>query len=102
MQGDAASLDEQLIAAHRLEVRLEMQLGRYDAAVARLRILVVEHPLVETFLVDLVESLYRAGRRSEAITTYHVYRSRIRDELGVEPAPQTQQLYLDIIADGPI
>lgn len=85
-------------AAERLKIELRMQLGLYETAVAELRILVAEYPLVESFHVDLVESLYRVGRRSDAIAAYHAFRIRLQDELGVEPVRRAQALYMQVIS----
>jgi DNA-binding SARP family transcriptional activator len=59
---------------------------------------VAEYPFVESFQVDLVESLYRSGRRCDAIGAYHDFRTHMQDELGVDPSPGAQQLYLEMIS----
>lgn len=98
LQGDGALVDEELMAAHQLKVRLEMRLGRHGAAIAHLRPLVVAYPFAESFQVDLIESLHRVGRRRDAISAYHQLRARMQDELGIDPPPAAKRLYSEIIS----
>ncbi len=49
---------------------------------------------------QLIRVLARSGRRSEAMETYRDLRTRLVDELGVEPSHELQQLYLALLSDG--
>jgi SARP family transcriptional regulator, regulator of embCAB operon len=98
LQGDGAHVDDELMAAHQLKIHLEMRLGRYGAVIAHLRPLIVAYPFVESFQISLMESLYRVGRRRDAIRAYHQLRSRIQDELGVDPSQDAKNLYSEIIS----
>jgi len=98
-------------ATHLAELRLQTinmkiealrQLGRYQAIVPELRSLVVAHPLNEFLYCQLIEALYRSGRRAEALQTYHQLRTTLDLELGVEPAPEVQRLHLEVLNCGQV
>ncbi|WP_405783712.1 BTAD domain-containing putative transcriptional regulator [Streptomyces sp. NBC_00859] len=40
-----------------------------------------------------------AGNRADALRVYHQLRELLSDELGIEPAPRTQCLYLDLLRE---
>ena len=42
-----------------------------------------------------------AGEPARALAAYAVLRERLAEELGADPAPQTQQLHLAILRDQP-
>ncbi|MEU4252272.1 BTAD domain-containing putative transcriptional regulator [Amycolatopsis sp. NPDC026612] len=62
---------------------------------------VADHPLRESLVVLAMTALYRAGRQSDAIDAYTALRTRLRDELGVEPACSARELYERILRQDP-
>ncbi|HLB12264.1 MAG TPA: BTAD domain-containing putative transcriptional regulator, partial [Dehalococcoidia bacterium] len=48
---------------------------------------------------ELMRCLWRAGRRDEALRQYQECRQVLDRELGVEPLPETEQLYRDILQE---
>ncbi|GAA4069153.1 ATP-binding protein [Nonomuraea soli] len=67
--------------------------GRPDAALVRLaRVLAALDPLDEEAGRLLMSALAGTGNRAAALTTYEALRRRLREELGVAPAPQTVAL----------
>jgi DNA-binding SARP family transcriptional activator len=70
----------------------ELALGHHAALVPELETLVVEHPLRERFWAQLMTALYRSGRQADALEVYRRVRSRLVDELGIEPSPTLQRL----------
>ena len=46
-------------------------------------------------------ALYRDGRQAEALETYRAARSRLVDEVGLEPGPELQELERQILAQDP-
>jgi len=89
---EAARLDELRLRAVELLNDVELALGRHDAVVPRLEILVAEHPFRERFREQQMLALYRAGRQKEALEAYRAARRVLVGELGVEPGPALQEL----------
>ncbi|OKI81560.1 AfsR/SARP family transcriptional regulator [Micromonospora sp. CB01531] len=80
---------------------LELRLGRHQEIVPTLTELVAEHPLRETFWRHLVVALHGAGRRGEAIATYHQVRRLLREELGLDPGRELVAAYRDLLEEEP-
>ncbi|PWJ03809.1 transcriptional regulator [Streptomyces sp. NWU49] len=78
-------LDEALLSAREDRIEAELALGRHDAAVPQLMRLVMENPLRERLLGQLMTALHRCGRQAEALAVYERGRLMLRDELGVDP-----------------
>jgi DNA-binding SARP family transcriptional activator len=53
---------------------------------------VASEPLRESAHRCLIAAYLAEGNRGEAIRQYHLYRDLLRDELGVEPSPQMEDL----------
>ncbi|HYJ75447.1 MAG TPA: BTAD domain-containing putative transcriptional regulator, partial [Kineosporiaceae bacterium] len=92
IEAESARLEELRIGA--LEDRLELllDLGRHAEAVADLERLATLHPLRERLHRLLMVALYRAGRQADALTLYHRLRTRLADELGIDPSPELRAL----------
>lgn len=77
-----------------LEDRFEAGLlvGRHTELAAELEAFVREHPLRERARAQLMISLYRGGRQSEALHTYRDVRLLLAEELGLDPGPELQRL----------
>ena len=69
--------------------------------VPELEALVAEHPLRERLRAQLMLGLYRAGRQPEALEVYVDARSRLVDELGVEPSKALRELHQAILRQDP-
>jgi DNA-binding SARP family transcriptional activator len=63
------------------------------AAVRSSRRLVALEPYRETGYRVLMEALERQGNTAEALLVYESLRTRLRDDLGAAPSPETQELY---------
>lgn len=95
----AAMLDEQHAVAIEDWVDLELTGGRERDLIAELAGLVERFPLRERLRGQLMLALYRAGRRADALAEYRRVRQLLREELGVDPGPQLQDLHQRILAD---
>ena len=71
------------------------------AAMAELRSLVVNEPLVETWWRLLMLAEYRSGQTAGALETYQRARTTLIDEVGVEPGPQLRDLERRILEHDP-
>jgi WD40 repeat protein/DNA-binding SARP family transcriptional activator len=95
--GDVRRLDELRVAAIEHRVEAELKLGQHGELVAELALLVREHPARERLRGQQMRALYRAGRHAEALTAYSEFRGYLRDELGLEPSEELQQLQRSIL-----
>ncbi|MFE7121824.1 BTAD domain-containing putative transcriptional regulator, partial [Streptomyces sp. NPDC057654] len=75
-------------------------LGDHSRAAATLHSAAVAHPLREGLIAALMQSLYRAGRQSDAIDWYHRTRRLLSDDLGVDPGEQLRSSYEQILRAG--
>lgn len=82
---EAARLDDLLMLAEEERLQAELDLGLHRRAVADLRALVAADPHSERPVHLLVLALYRSGRHLEALRTLQSYRSRLREETGIDP-----------------
>ena len=97
----------------RSEVRELLRRGRLAAAQAALQTgdprLAARHAQAAMAADPLDEAAHRwymsaaaaAGEPARALTVYAALRERLGEELGADPAPQTQQLHLAILHDQP-
>jgi predicted ATPase/DNA-binding SARP family transcriptional activator len=92
MQTEAARLDELRLAALELRVDADLALGRHAELVGELESLVTENPLRERFSAQLMLALYRSRRQAEALELYRQTRTRLVDELGIDPSAELQEL----------
>jgi DNA-binding SARP family transcriptional activator len=85
-----------------LEVRAHVALGRRDPTGARTDAeLVVElEPYRETGHVLLMRAHAAAGNPAQALAAYERLRARLADELGTTPSPETESVFLEILAAG--
>jgi predicted ATPase/DNA-binding SARP family transcriptional activator len=60
-----------------------------------------EDPLRERTHRSLAHALYRAGRQADALEILGRVRDRLRDELGLDPAPETDALYAALLRRDP-
>jgi DNA-binding SARP family transcriptional activator len=73
--------------------RLETRYGQRGSAVAQLRALAAEHPLVEPVAAELMLALHADGRTAEAFEVYAAAQRRLADELGVTPGTELQRVH---------
>lgn len=74
-----------------------LMLERHREVVSRLYALTAEHPLRETFYRQLMLALYRSERQADALKIYQSARSRLNEELGVEPCRPLRDLQRAIL-----
>ncbi|MER7836887.1 AfsR/SARP family transcriptional regulator [Streptomyces sp. NPDC096040] len=82
-------------------ISLELRLGNHLEVLSDLRELAASHPLHENLHGQLMIALFQAGRRNEALETYHSLRKRIVGELGLEPSARLTLLQQEIIKTRP-
>ena len=94
---EAGRLEESRLDAVELRLEADIGCGRHAELVPELRRLVSSQPLREGLWGLLIRALDRAGRHAEALAAYGEARQVIADELGVDPGPELQRLYQELL-----
>lgn len=100
-QSVALQLDEEYMTA--LEDKLWLGIGCEDPfhVIGELKRMSTVHPWRERITEMLMLALYRSGRQAEAVEAYNKARSRLVEELGMEPSVQLRQRFRDILNQDP-
>jgi DNA-binding SARP family transcriptional activator len=94
-------LSERLIGIIEERVELDLAIGDHADVIPELRQLITEHPLRERLHSLLMLTLYRSGRRADALAAFQDARVLLREELGVDPAAPLQRLHQQILTGDP-
>ncbi len=94
---EAARLEELRFVALESAIEAELGLGRHVESIAELDALVAEKPLRERLRRLLMLALYRSGRQARALAVYREGRTRLVEELGIEPSVQLRELEAAIL-----
>lgn len=76
---------------------IDMRLGRHGEIVDELVGLAAEHPTREGLVKLALVALHRCGRTGEALREYDRWRRWLRDELGVDPGREVQEVHLALL-----
>ena len=90
-------LEELRLGALEARNDAELQLGRHVRLLAELESLVASEPTRERLVGQLMLALYRSGRQADALAVYQRARTRLADELGLEPGPALRALQAQIL-----
>jgi DNA-binding SARP family transcriptional activator/tetratricopeptide (TPR) repeat protein len=101
LAGEAAPLEEARLAVTEERIRCDLALGRHGEVAEELARLVAEFPLREKLAGLLMTTLYRCGRRGEALAVYDHTRRVLAGELGLDPGPELAGLQARVLADDP-
>ena len=96
-QTDIARLEELHLVALEERIEADLALARQLELVPELEALVADHPLRERLHGQLMLALYRSGRQIDALAAFRRVRGALRDELGLEPAAELQELHQAIL-----
>ncbi|MFC8830443.1 BTAD domain-containing putative transcriptional regulator [Streptomyces sp. NPDC057137] len=97
----AARLDEQWLTAVEEQADARLELGEHALVADELTDLVSLHPLRERMRAAHVRALYLSGRQDAALRGYTDLRTRLAEELGVDPGPTLTALHRAILAQDP-
>jgi DNA-binding SARP family transcriptional activator len=100
-QAAVVRLEELRASALELRIEAELALGHHLRLIAELQGLTSEHPLRERLWAQLMTALYRDGRQADALAAYQAARSRLVEEIGIEPGPELRALEARILAQDP-
>lgn len=94
-----ARLEEARVKLIETQFSARLQLG--EAVIGELEAAVAAYPYQEGLWELLITALYRAGRQADALATYQRVRTRLADELGLEPGPPLKELERQILNHDP-
>jgi predicted ATPase len=94
---EATRLHDLWLSAVVDRVDAELALGHASALVPELEARAAEHPLHERLAGQLVRALAVAGRQADALAAYERVRTRLSDELGVDPSAELQDIHLAVL-----
>jgi predicted ATPase/DNA-binding SARP family transcriptional activator len=100
-QAAAGRLEEERLVALEEQAEARLELGEHAQLAGELGDLVSRHPLRERLRAAQLTALYRAGRPSEALESYHELRRRLAGELGLDPGPELAALQQAILVQDP-
>ncbi|MFC8433012.1 BTAD domain-containing putative transcriptional regulator [Streptomyces sp. NPDC057253] len=89
-----------LLLEWRYDAELALAPTRPDALVPELSALAAEHPLRESYHRQLMLALHRTGRQAEALAVHRDFRTRLIEELGVEPGPAVRAAHVEVLRGG--
>jgi predicted ATPase/DNA-binding SARP family transcriptional activator len=98
---EVTALEEQRLSVLEERIDADLEAGREDQVVDELAALVARHPLRERLHAQRMLALYRTQRQADALAAYQTMRTMLRDELGVDPSDDLQQLERDILRQDP-
>ncbi|KOG64541.1 SARP family transcriptional regulator [Streptomyces griseoflavus] len=100
-QSVALQLEEEHLSA--LEEKLWLGIDHDDPnrVIGELKRVSTVHPWRERITEMLMLALYRCGRQAEAVAAYNSVRSRLVDELGMEPSKQLELRFREILNQAP-
>ncbi|MFF2774153.1 BTAD domain-containing putative transcriptional regulator [Streptomyces sp. NPDC058052] len=93
----AARLEEQRLSVLEERAETRIALGLHVEVADELGDPVALHPLRERLRAVHLRALYLSGRQSEALTGYEEVRTRLAEELGVDPGPELAALHRAIL-----
>lgn len=101
LQAEVVRLEELRKNAMEQRIDADLRLGRHPELIGELTGIVAHEPTHEGFQAKLMLTLYRAGRRPEALQVYHRVRAVLSRELGLEPSAELQRLHQAVLSADP-
>ncbi|MEU1273294.1 BTAD domain-containing putative transcriptional regulator [Streptomyces sp. NPDC005799] len=86
-----------LLLEWRYDAELAVPDARPDTLVPELTALTAAHPLRESFHRQLMLALHHMGRQAEALEVHRALRTRLRNDIGVEPGQAVRQAHVRIL-----
>jgi predicted ATPase/DNA-binding SARP family transcriptional activator len=101
VRAETARLAQLRVLAVEERVDALLRLGRHAEVIPQLEDLVRLFPGRERPVMQLMRALYGCGRQADALGAYQELRTRLVEELGVEPSPPTRLLHRQVLAQDP-
>ncbi|MEV0056926.1 BTAD domain-containing putative transcriptional regulator [Saccharopolyspora shandongensis] len=97
----ATELHEQQLAAREDRAAARLELGEHAEVVTELAGLSARHPQRERLHAIYLRALYGSGQQAGALKAYERLRTRLADELGVDPSPELSALHQSMLRQEP-
>ncbi|MEV6599733.1 AfsR/SARP family transcriptional regulator [Actinoplanes sp. NPDC051346] len=94
-------LEEQRRGLTLQRIDADLRLCRHHDIIGELTGMVAQRPTDESLQARLMLSLYRAGRRFDALRVYQKARSTLAEELGLEPMQELQRVHQAVLLADP-
>ncbi len=101
MRAESGRLEDARLECLEERLALLVRLGEHERALPELTALCAAEPLRERARGQLMLSLYRAGRQSEALAAFRALSSVLREQLGLEPSEDLRALEQSILRHDP-
>ncbi|MFF7365859.1 BTAD domain-containing putative transcriptional regulator [Streptomyces sp. NPDC008125] len=98
---EVIGMEETRLQVLQERIEADLRLGAFTPLIAELRMLTARYPLNENLCAQLMTAFYRSGSPWRALEAFRRLRSRLSDELGVEPTPRLQRLHRAILSGDP-
>ncbi|MEU4655025.1 BTAD domain-containing putative transcriptional regulator [Streptomyces sp. NPDC023723] len=89
--------EEEYVSLRRLRSEIQLHLHHYDDLIAELSVFIQQYPLLEQSRATLMIAFARSGRQADALQIYRDTDTKLREELGVAPGHELQQLHEQIL-----
>lgn len=96
-----ARLDEARMKLIETRFSARLRLGDAGDVIGELEVAVAAYAYQEGLWELLITALYRAGRQADALAAYQRVRTRLADDLGLDPGPRLRQLEHQILEHDP-
>ena len=96
-QAEIGRLEELRLEAVELRLDADLQRGLSRELISELESLVRQHPLKERMTGQLMLALYRSSRQADALRAFQILKSRLGEELGIEPSSWLRKLEEQIV-----
>lgn len=96
-----AALGQARLVLWERQAQLLLLTGRDDAVVRSLPDVLQDHPYAEKLWGYWILAQYRTGRATAALTAHRQLRSRLADDLGLDPGPELAELEQRILRHDP-
>jgi DNA-binding SARP family transcriptional activator/WD40 repeat protein/tRNA A-37 threonylcarbamoyl transferase component Bud32 len=97
LTNEAIRLEELRLTAVESRIEADLALGRHAVLIGELEALAAEHPLRESLRAKHMLALYRDGRQADALRVFRRTQEYLREELGLDPSPELQELEVRIL-----
>lgn len=99
VEAGAQRLEEARLSAIEKQVDVRLRLGVDEPVIGQLRELLTRHPFRQRMAGQLMRALHRDGRTAEALKVYQELRTRLADELGIDPGQSLRDLHSAILRE---